>query len=93
MNQLELITTLSRNTNLTNVQAKEAVIGILKVMKDTLLANESIALSKFGVFHPKFCKSRKGRNPQTGEIIFVPAKRSIKFKVSNHFENQLRGNK
>jgi nucleoid DNA-binding protein len=36
----------------------------------------------FGVFKASDRKARKARNPATGEVVDVPAKRVVKFKVA-----------
>ncbi len=38
-------------------------------------------------------KARKGRNPQTGEVIKIPAKRVVKFRVAKVCKDSVAGKK
>ena len=38
-------------------------------------------------------KARKGRNPQTGEVIRIPAKRVLKFRVAKACKDAVLGKK
>ena len=41
------------------------------------------SFSGFGNFVVRQKRSRKGRNPQTGEVIIIPGHRVVTFKPSN----------
>jgi integration host factor subunit beta len=53
-----------------------------ELIKRELTAGEEVTLYKFGSFKPKVSKARKARNPQTGEIIDIDAKKGVKFSAS-----------
>jgi len=55
---------------------------ILNQIKSSLKKNESVELRGFGRFSTKVQKKRTGRNPKTGEVVFVPEKKSINFKMA-----------
>ena len=48
-------------------------------IKKAIKNNERV---EFRRFYPKIQKSRKSRNPKTGEKIFSPLKKNISFKMS-----------
>ena len=56
---------------------------MLGVVKTTLETGEKVKVSGFGIFEVKDKKDRKGRNPQTGEILTIGARRILNFKPSN----------
>ena len=60
------------------------VDSVITAMRETMLtANPElrIEIRDFGVFEVKLTKSKpKARNPQTGEIIFVPPHKKTHFK-------------
>jgi len=56
---------------------------VLGVVKTTLETGEKVKVSGFGIFEVKDKKDRKGRNPQTGEILTIGARRILNFKPSN----------
>lgn len=47
---------------------------------DQMSQGFNIDLYRFGTFEIKERKARKGRNPQTGEVIEIDAKKYAKFK-------------
>jgi integration host factor subunit alpha len=51
-------------------------------MKDHLEKGEKIKISGFGNFVVKEKKSRRGRNPQSGQEIEITARRVLTFKSS-----------
>lgn len=66
---------------LTKKKAGEAVNCVLDSIKDALSRGEKVQLIGFGSFEVKERSSRKGRNPQTGEVIDIPAKKVPVFRA------------
>ena len=54
----------------------------LAEIRRTVDGGETVALRGFGTFRISERSARKGRNPQTGEEIDIPASRNLAFKVS-----------
>ncbi len=54
----------------------------LKEVKIALKNGERVELRGWGVFYQKIQKSRKSRNPKTGEAVYTPEKKNINFKMS-----------
>jgi nucleoid DNA-binding protein len=54
----------------------------LAEIRRTVDGGETVALRGFGTFRISERSARKGRNPQTGEEIDIPASRSLAFKAS-----------
>ncbi len=78
MNKNEIIESVSKIT-CAKTEAKDAVEVFIQTIKDALKRGERVTISEFGTFYIKFKKSRKGRNPLTGETIDIAPKRVIKF--------------
>ena len=70
------------NPKMTQVQAREAVEIILRIIKSSLENGDDVLLSGFGKFNVKDKSARKGRNPKTGESLMLEAKRVVTFKPS-----------
>ncbi len=70
-------------------QATEAVETFLKITKDCLVDGEDVLLSGFGKFSVRQKKTRKGRNPQTGEEILLAARRVVTFKPSGILRDKI----
>ena len=74
MNKKELISTLSSNLHIAEVEAKRFVESFQSVVTETLSDGGEVSLVGFGRFHTKKQRARIGRNPATGESIKIPAK-------------------
>ena len=81
MNKGELIEEVANQTGLTKRASGEAVTAITSVITDALARGEKVTLVGFGTFQIMQRKARRGRNPQTGETIQIPAKDVPKFKA------------
>lgn len=56
-------------------------------------AGEQVELRGFGSFFPRERQARSGRNPKTGEPVFVPAKRVLFFKAGRDLLRRLNSKK
>lgn len=70
------------HTTLSKTQASESVDAFLRISKNTLISGDDLLISGFGKFNVKDKKSRRGRNPQTGDELTLDARRVITFKPS-----------
>ena len=60
--------------------------GAADALIDTIAAalkrGETVQLKGFGTFSVAETKPRTGRNPRTGKLIAIPARRRVRFKPS-----------
>ena len=68
---------------MTKIQAREAVEGIIHIIKSRLENGDDVLLSGFGKFNVKAKSARKGRNPQTGDALMLDARRVVTFKPAD----------
>lgn len=61
-------------------QAKHFVETFFDALRATLSSGENIKLSGFGNFELRQKTARPGRNPKTGEVVPVKARRVVVFK-------------
>ena len=59
---------------------------------NALCRNENIEIRGFGMFKTAIRKARAGRNPKNAEIVHIPEKKAIKWKMSKIFFNRLNKN-
>jgi len=78
MNKGDLINEAAKVLS-TKKEAKAAVDCILSTITKTLKKKKTVTLVGFGTFKVNKLKARKGRNPQTGEVIKIKAKKVPKF--------------
>lgn len=79
MNKAELVEEVVRQTGLANRACKQTVDAVISTITDSLAKREKITLVGFGSFKVITRKSRRGRNPQTGEKIQIPTKEVPRF--------------
>ena len=89
MNKKELIENIADAADISKATAEKALNGILTAITDTLEKGDKVTLVGFGTFSVTKRKARKGRNPQTGKTINIPAKNVAKFKVGSKLSSAL----
>jgi len=81
MNKSDLINSVAEKSELTKKDATKAVDAVLETIMDTLKDGEKVQLIGFGTFEVRDRAARKGRNPQTGAEIQIPASKVPAFKA------------
>ena len=92
MNKSELIERLSQKSDLGQLQAEDIVNLMFDKMKNALSGAKRIEIRGFGSFVVKDYESYWGRNPKTGEKIWVQPKRLPAFKVGKELRERLNQN-
>ena len=59
---------------------------------EALCRGENIEIRGFGIFKTALRKTRIGRNPKNSELVQIPEKKAIKWKMSKTFFNRLNKN-
>ena len=70
-------------------QALEIVDTILASITRSLHREERVVISGFGSFQVRPRGRRRGRNPQTGEAIWIPAALRVVFRPSEKLIDRL----
>jgi len=81
MNKAELIDAIAAESNLTKADSKRALDAFLGTVGKALKKGDSVVLIGFGSFKVAQRAARNGRNPQTGKVIKIKAKKVVKFKA------------
>jgi len=81
MNKAELIDAIASGAGLTKADSKKALDAFLAATTKSLKKGDRVALVGFGSFSVSKREARKGRNPQSGKVITIPAKKVVKFKA------------
>ncbi len=91
MNKSELIERMAQRSELGQLQAEDVVTLIFDRMRQALANGRRIEIRGFGSFMVKDYESYWGRNPKTGEKIWVNPKRLPAFKVGKELRERLNG--
>jgi integration host factor subunit alpha len=76
---------------LSRERANRIVETLLEIMKGTLAQGEDIRIADFGKFQTQFRWARRGTNPQTGEMIILPSRRTVTFKAFRKLLKRING--
>ena len=84
MNKADVVTRISNDADITRQQAERAVTVLMDSVQQALSDGDSVTLVGFGTFSVRSRAARKGRNPQTGREIFIPASKAPAFKAGKN---------
>jgi DNA-binding protein HU-beta len=90
MNKSELVAAIAETGNMTKVRAAEALDKVLAHMVLAMEKGERVTLSGFGSLKVVERAAQKGRNPQTGKAIIIPAHNVVKFKPGKTLSEKVR---
>ena len=87
----EIIKQLHKKHPSLNRSQIEAIVDIMfNTITDSLIKHEHIELRNFARFSVKTIKAKyNARNPKTGEIIYIPEKKKVSFKMSKHLKLEI----
>ena len=86
----DLAQTVSQNTGCQKNLAAQMVETIFDAMRESLIEGNRIEIRGFGVFQVKATRPKPAaRNPRTGEVIYVPARRKTHFRPGKVLKNEL----
>ncbi|MCD6308517.1 MAG: integration host factor subunit beta [Candidatus Latescibacteria bacterium] len=86
----DLAMKVAQETGCKKSLASKMVDSIFSAMRNSLIQGDRIEIRGFGVFQVKDTKPKPAaRNPRTGEIIYVPARRKTHFKPGKLLKDAL----
>lgn len=80
MQKSDLVAAIADAASLTKREAQDALNALTDNITDALARGESVSLIGFGTFTQRHRAARKGKNPQTGAVMDIPASNSVAFK-------------
>ncbi len=89
MNKKQLIESIADAADISKAAAEKALNGTLAAIAETLKKGDKVTLVGFGTFSVSKREARKGRNPQTGADIEIPAKNIAKFKAGSKLSDAI----
>jgi integration host factor subunit alpha len=70
-------------------ESKDMVDAFFELISQRLVAGEDVKISGFGNFQIRTKAARPGRNPRTGELIPIEARRVVTFHASLKLKEQI----
>ena len=89
VNKTELIDIVAKKSGMTKVETESLLTATLETIVETVAKGERVTLVGFGSFEARERKARYGRNPQSGEKLYIPSARIPTFSVGNFFKNKV----
>jgi DNA-binding protein HU-beta len=90
MNKADLVARIAEEAEITRHQAEKALNALMDGVQDALSNGDNVTLVGFGTFSVMSRAARKGRNPQTGREIFIPASKTPKFRAGKGLRDAIR---
>ena len=89
MTKAQLSELLFEQIGLNKREAKDMVDAFFELIHQSLVRGEEVKLSGFGNFQLRLKAPRPGRNPRTGELIPIEARRVVTFHASQKLKDQV----
>ncbi len=89
MTKADLVEAVHTKVGFSKKESADIVEMVFDTMKESLEHGERIKISGFGNFEVRDKRSRVGRNPQTGQVIEISARRVLTFKPSQVLKSAL----
>lgn len=83
MNKTELIDKVAKESALSKSTAEQVLNNVFSAIAEAMKTGDKVTLVGFGTFSITERAAREGRNPKSGEIITIPAKKVVKFKAGS----------
>ena len=84
-----IVGSLYNHCGFSRTRSVQLLESILEIIKSSLESGEPVLISGFGKFEIKEKRTRRGRNPQTGDDFMLGARRVVKFKCSGVLRDKI----
>ena len=89
----DIVVSISKATGIMQRDVREVVQMTLDGIVETLASEGRLEWRGFGVFEVRAYEARQGRNPRTGEQVFVPAGKMVNFKAGRVMRERIKDGK
>jgi len=89
VNKAELISVMAEKSGMTKKDSEKALNAFVESVEEALVKGDKVQLVGFGTFEVRERSARKGRNPQTGEEIDIPAASVPAFKAGKALKDSV----
>ena len=93
MTKAELLQKVAKRTSLSQAQTAKVLDATLGEIRGLLGKGGSISFTGFGSFATSKRAKRKGRNPQTGKEMTIPASKVARFRAGKALKEAVSGGK
>jgi DNA-binding protein HU-beta len=90
MTKAELVEKMAKDADVSKTAAGRALDSFVDAVIKTVKKGDKVSLVGFGTFSASKRKARKGRNPRTGAIIKIAARKVPKFSAGKGFKDAVK---
>ena len=87
----QIVNSIASQIGFTKNHSSEILEALLEIIKKTLETGDDVLITGFGKFCVKEKKSRRGRNPSTGEDMILKPRSVVTFRWSGKLRKKLNG--
>jgi len=91
MNRNQLADSIASKADITIEQARNSLQAIVETIIDAVVEGDQVVIEGFGAFDRRERPAREGRNPQTGQVIEIPATNVPAFSPGAAFKEAVSG--
>ena len=95
MNKSDLVDALASATGMTKADASRTVDALFNpssgIISSALRGARRVQITGFGTFEAKHRKARMGRNPRTGQSIYIAATKTPGFRAGKGLKDAVKG--
>jgi len=91
LTKAQLAELLFEQIGLNKRESKDMLDAFFDLIADSLVEGRDVKISGFGNFQIRTKAPRPGRNPRTGELIPIEARRVATFHASHKLKDQIQG--
>lgn len=89
LTKADIVEEIYEKTSCNRSDVKDQVEKMLAIVKQAIKEDYSLLISGFGKFEAYDKKARKGRNPQTEDVITLPSRTVCVFRLSRKFRAEI----
>ena len=86
MNKADLVDQIAASAGISKTQATVIIETLIDSISSAIMKGERVTLVGFGTFAISHHKARNGHNPQTGDLIKLPARSAARFLPSSELK-------
>ena len=90
MNKSELIDAIADDTGVAKSTVDEIIKSMTETIESTVAKGEKIQIPGFVSFEKVRRAARTGRNPQTGDVIKIPASNTVKVSAGARLKSAVK---
>jgi DNA-binding protein HU-beta len=89
MKKSDIVILIAERQNIPQSQVEVTIDAFLNAVAEGLARDEKVDFRGFGAFAVRTSAARAGRNPRTGEVIQIAARKTPTFKVGKELKERV----